>query len=102
MTIKVVQGLIGSNRPDVASKSAQPHSAANVANTSATSATVKSTEAAVTNLKSARGGAPQSEKIKDIKEARQVASDVADQISADESSVEAHGELSASAAGEHL
>ena len=106
MAVKVVQGLIGEYKPapqvkpntqtqnnlnSVQSSVAASRSAIQYASTEAVSVTIRSTKSS--------GSA---EKIRDPKEAREAADQVADKIRESNDSLDVHDKLSAANGGQHL
>jgi hypothetical protein len=98
MTVKVVRGLVNTNNSTPATP--QQVDARSVQNSEVTKLAVSqsvNTEAAVTSLRNFRNTSS-SEKIKDIKEAKGVAKDVAEKIKSDEATAKnAHNTSSSSA-----
>ncbi|MCO6429941.1 MAG: hypothetical protein J5J00_03705 [Deltaproteobacteria bacterium] len=104
MTVKVVQGLIGANSAATQAKQAQTvstNAAAQSSSSTAASLSYASTEAVNVSIRSFKAGAS-SEKIRDAKEARQVADQVADQIKDKGDSLDAHQGLTASSSRPHF
>ena len=105
MTLKVVSGLISPNRLDTNKDRSVENQASGNLNRLATSASSLThsitSDAAITSVKSS-SSASGTTKIREYREAKQVAEDIAQEIKGDEGSLEAHNGLSSSSARPHF
>ncbi|RMG42170.1 MAG: hypothetical protein D6719_07025 [Candidatus Dadabacteria bacterium] len=99
MTLTIVKGLSAIAKAGQSGSRSNQQITQGAAQSARASQQVASTEAAHTSLRPSRP--PAGDKIKDIKEARNVARSVADRVRTDDAAVDAHGMLEAEAVLNH-